>query len=59
MKLTMTKALTALCLTVGMMSSAQAAVEGYKLYQDTCAKCHGEAICILPVILIVKNGSKK
>ena len=43
MKLTMTKALAALCLTVGMMSSAQAAVEGYKLYQDTCAKCHGES----------------
>ena len=43
MKLTMTKALAALCLTVGMMSSAQAAVEGYKLYQETCAKCHGES----------------
>ena len=35
------KILVATLLVLGM-NSAQA-VEGYKLYQETCAKCHGES----------------
>ena len=39
MKLSGQKILVATLLVLGM-NSAQA-VEGYKLYQETCAKCHG------------------
>ncbi len=41
MKLTISQLMLGVCLTMGI-GSAQAAVEGYKLYQETCAKCHGE-----------------
>ena len=41
MKLSGQKILVATLLVLGM-NSAQA-VEGYKLYQETCAKCHGES----------------
>lgn len=41
MKLSGQKILVATLLVMGM-GSAQA-VEGYKLYQETCAKCHGES----------------
>lgn len=30
-------------LSAALVAPAQAAVEGYTLYQDKCAKCHGES----------------
>ena len=43
MKLSISQLMLSVCLTTMGIGSAQAAVEGYKLYQDTCAKCHGES----------------
>ena len=41
MKLSGQKILVATLLVLGMNSTQ--AVESYKLYQETCAKCHGES----------------
>lgn len=43
MRFSLTKIIMVACLAAGMVTTSHAAGADYVLYQDNCAKCHGES----------------